>query len=86
MPLFKVNEKHKKFKGDSLVLFPEVSASTRGERELKAAGIKCRLVAPPPQLRLGCDLALEVCIEKWADIQNIFIKQQIPYSRVIDIT
>lgn len=32
----------------------------KGEKILKKGGHECKLVAPPPSLRQGCDLALEV--------------------------
>lgn len=41
-----------------LFLFDEVPHALAAERELKTAGYGVSLVAPPPQLRAGCDLAL----------------------------
>lgn len=43
---------------DGLFLFDEVSEALKGERALRAAGYELRLVAPPAELRAGCDLAL----------------------------
>lgn len=57
MPLFR---KKPAFEGGGLVLFEEVSAAMRAEKVLRAAGYRVRLVAPPPELRKGCDLALEI--------------------------
>jgi hypothetical protein len=41
-----------------LFLFDEVAEALRAEKVLRAAGYELRLVAPPPALRAGCDLAL----------------------------
>jgi hypothetical protein len=49
-----------KFEGGGLVLFDDVQQAMAAEKVLKAAGYGVRLVAPPPQLRKGCDLALEI--------------------------
>jgi hypothetical protein len=43
-----------------LFLFDEVPHALAGERALKAAGYDVMLVAPPPHLRAGCDLACAV--------------------------
>lgn len=41
-----------------LFLFDEVAEALRAERALRAAGYALALVAPPPALRAGCDLAI----------------------------
>jgi len=41
-----------------LFLFDEVPHALDAERILKAAGYEISLVAPPPHLRAGCDLAV----------------------------
>ncbi len=41
-----------------IFLFDEVSAAIKAEGVLKAAGYDVELVAPPPHLRAGCDLAV----------------------------
>ena len=38
----------------------DVQDAMKGERVLKKAGHTVKLVAPPPELRRGCDLALEI--------------------------
>ena len=53
------------FSGDGLVIFQVVEEAIKAEKLLKEAGHQCKLVAPPPSLRKGCDLALEIqLIEK----------------------
>jgi hypothetical protein len=48
------------FEGGGLVLFNEVSEAMRAEKSLKKAGYQVKLVAPPPELRRGCDLAVAI--------------------------
>jgi len=48
------------FEGGGLVLFLDVADAMKAEKVLKEAGYLVKLVAPPPELRKGCDLALEV--------------------------
>ncbi|MDX9870943.1 MAG: DUF3343 domain-containing protein [Clostridia bacterium] len=43
-----------------LVIFDTVEEAIKAEKIIKAAGYTCKLVAPPPRLRKGCDLALEI--------------------------
>lgn len=49
-----------RFEGGGLVLFPAVRQALEAHRVLQEAGYLARLVAPPPQLRRGCDLAVAV--------------------------
>lgn len=44
--------------GLGLFLFDDVSAALKAERVLGSAGYEVSLVAPPPHLRAGCDLAV----------------------------
>lgn len=43
-----------------LFLFDDVSSALKAERVLRSARYELRLVAPPPHLRAGCDLALSL--------------------------
>ena len=44
--------------GVGIFLFDEVPAALKAEKVLKRAGYDVELVAPPPHLRAGCDLAV----------------------------
>jgi hypothetical protein len=48
------------FEGGGLLLFTAVRQALDAHQVLREAGYMTRLVAPPPQLRKGCDLAVEV--------------------------
>jgi cysteine desulfurase len=70
------------FKGDAIVIFPDVAASIKGSKVLNAAGINTKLVAPPPKLRLGCDLALEIAMAQKQDITCVFAEKEVPFIRI----
>jgi hypothetical protein len=42
-----------------LIIFYSVEEAIKAERIIKKEGYVCKLVAPPPELRKGCDLAVE---------------------------
>ena len=48
------------FEGSGLVLFTEVQEAMKAEKVLASAGYTVKLVAPPPELRKGCDLAIAI--------------------------
>lgn len=71
------------FEGGGLVIFQEVSEAMKAEKVLKEAGYLVKLVAPPPQLRKGCDLAVEINL-----VEQPGIKRTLEYGGVahVDIT
>ena len=48
------------FKGDGIIIFEDVPQALQAERIIKKVGYAVRLIAPPPDFRMGCDLALEI--------------------------
>ena len=46
-------------KGKGLIILNEVSEAMQAEKMLKSFGYGVRGVAPPPEIRKGCDLAVE---------------------------
>ena len=65
-------KKRPSFDGGGLVLFTDVQAALKAERVLKGAGYSVTLVAPPPNLRKGCDLALEINLVEQLGIVRLF--------------
>jgi len=59
-----------KFEGGGLILFADVQHAMVAEKALKSAGYMVRLVAPPPELRKGCDLAVEVNLVEQPGIER----------------
>lgn len=53
-----------KHKGDekSLLLLKDVRETMKAEQILKKKNLQVRVVAPPPEVRVGCDLAVEINI------------------------
>ena len=60
------------FKGDGIIIFQDVAQAIKGEKIIKNAGFGARLIAPPPQYRMGCDLSLEIDITKQSEIEQLF--------------
>ena len=75
-----------KFAGDGVIIFHDVAGAMKGERTVKAAGYEVKLVAPPPELRMGCDLALEFNLVEQAGIERIFREKDVPIVRFLPLT
>ena len=73
------------FEGGGLVLFMDVHDAMRGERVLKKADYAVRLVAPPPQLRKGCDLAVEINLVEQTGIERLLREKDAPYVSVVPL-
>jgi hypothetical protein len=71
------------FEGGGLVLFDSVEEAMSGERALKADGVENRLVAPPPELRRGCDLALEIHLVEKPAVERVLQKRKVPFLDIL---
>jgi hypothetical protein len=71
-----------KFEGGGLVLFQEVSHAMAVEKVLKSAGYAVRLVAPPPELRKGCDLAVEINLVQQPGIERLLEEKDMAYISI----
>jgi hypothetical protein len=81
LAIFSRNQKAK-FEGGGLVLFQEVSQAMAVEKMLKAAGYMVRLVAPPPELRKGCDLAVEINLVEQPGIERLLKEKDMAYTSI----
>jgi NifU-like protein involved in Fe-S cluster formation len=72
-----------KFKGDTVITFEDVNIALKAEKILKAAGIENRLVAPPPEFRLGCALGLEILSSQSEAIERLLSEKNIAVSRKV---
>jgi hypothetical protein len=70
------------FEGGGLVLFREVTDAMQAEKILKKAGYPVRLVAPPPELRKGCDLAVEINLVEKPGIERMLNQNDVTYVEV----
>jgi hypothetical protein len=71
-----------KFEGSGLVLFLAVPDAIAAEKVLKLAGYAARLVAPPPELRKGCDLAVEINLVEQPGIERLLKEKDMAYVSV----
>ena len=80
MPFFR---KKPSFEGGGLVLFMDVHDAMAAEKVLKAADYAVKLVAPPPELRRGCDLALEINLVEQPGIERLLKEKETGYVSVL---
>jgi hypothetical protein len=84
MPLpFLGKKKPEEDKKWAIVLFELVQDGMQGEEALKAQGFECRVVAPPPEVRIGCDLALLIDAQQQVGIERVLADLEIPYIDVV---
>jgi hypothetical protein len=74
------------FEGGGLVLFEDVEDAMAAEKVLRKADYSVKLVAPPPGLRAGCDLALEVNLVERPGIERALRENDAPYVSVVPLT
>ena len=77
-----LKRKKKSYGGGGLVLFHEVQEAMKAEKVLKKAEYPVRLVAPPPELRKGCDLAVEINLAEQPGIERLLKKRDVDYMEV----
>ena len=73
------------FEGGGLVIFMDVQEAMKAEKVLKQADYAVKLVAPPPELRKGCDLAVEVNMVEKLGIERLFKRKDIEYVEMIPL-
>jgi hypothetical protein len=73
------------FEGGGLVLFLDVQDAIAAEKVLKKAGYGVKLVAPPPELRKGCDLAVEINLVEQPGIERLLDQKDVAYVGVLPI-
>jgi len=67
------------FEGGGLILFTDVPSAMGAEKILKGAGYGIKLVAPPPALRKGCDLALGINLAEQPGIERVLRQKNAEY-------
>jgi len=75
-------KKRPSFEGRGLVLFMDVQDTMKAERVLKDAGYAVKLIAPPPALRKGCDLSLEINLVEQLGIERLFSEKDVFYVSI----
>lgn len=78
-------QRKKSFEGGGLVLFMDVQDAVKAEKVLKKTGYAVKLVAPPPELRRGCDLAVEVNLVEQPGIERALKEKGASYVSVVPL-
>jgi hypothetical protein len=81
MTFFK-RKKNTAFEASGLVLFTEVQQAMKAEKVLKKADYEVKLVAPPPELRAGCDLAVAVNLVEQPGIKRLLNEKSVDYTSI----
>ena len=84
MPLSKWKKKPA-FEGGGLVLFMDVQSALKAEKALKCTGHAVKLIAPPPELRKGCDLAVEINLVEQPGIERVFDENDVFYVEIVPL-
>jgi len=79
------NQVKPNFEGVGLVLFMDVPSAMKAEKALKNSGYMVKLVAPPAQLRKGCDLALEVNLVEQPGIERTLREKDAGYISIVPL-
>lgn len=82
---FKRKKEQGRFAGGGLVLFQSVEEAIAAEKVLQAHGYEVKLVAPPPQLRKGCDLAVEFNIVEKAGVERLLRQKDKHYAEMLPV-
>jgi len=78
-------KKQPAFKGSGLVIFADVHEALKAEQVLKEADYGVKLVAPPPALRKGCDLAIEMNLVEQFGIERLFREKDVAYIEILPL-
>lgn len=73
------------FEGGGLVLFQTVEDAIAAEKILKSENYDVKLVAPPPALRRGCDLALEINIVEKAGAERLLHARDAVFMEILPL-
>lgn len=77
-----LKRKRNDFEGGGLVLFEDVPQAIKAEKVLKKAGYQVKLVAPPPALRKGCDLSVEINLVEQVGIERLLDERTLAYMEI----
>ena len=70
-------------KPKGILLYGTVQEVIKIHKELESAGFSVRLVAPPPEVRVGCDLAIEFDLMEQEAIETVLTVGQHKPSRIV---
>ena len=67
------------------MLFEKVEEAIKAEKVLKGSDYVVKLVAPPPTLRKGCDLSVEINLVEQMGIERLFKQKDVAYLKVVPL-
>lgn len=70
------------FEGSGLILCLDVRDALRAEKVLKDAKYAAKLVAPPAELRKGCDLAVKINLVEQLGIKRLLNQKDVAYVSI----
>ncbi|MEW6215504.1 MAG: DUF3343 domain-containing protein [Nitrospirota bacterium] len=87
MPLFKTKKERKEGKRPDrgFLVFHNTSEVIRAETILKKRGWDVRVMGPPPELRMGCDLVIEFPLVEQLNILRILKENRIPPVEMVPV-
>jgi hypothetical protein len=69
-----------------IMVFENTSEVIRAENVLRAAGWKIRVMGPPPEIRTGCDLAIEFPLIEELNISRTLSKAGIEPLQIVPVS
>jgi hypothetical protein len=69
-----------------LLIFENTSEVIQAERVLKTRGLEIRVMGPPPEIRSGCDLVIEIPIIEELDILRTLQREGVLPREVVPVT
>jgi hypothetical protein len=85
MSIIKGKKPRKYRNGKAIVLLKTVREGILSEKAIKKNGYNVRKVAPPVKYRKGCEIAVEIDIDKKEEIKEILKKYGIENQGIIEL-
>ncbi len=70
----------------AFIVFDNTSEVIRAEAVLKKQGWKIKVMGPPPEIRTGCDLVIEIPLIERLTILRILEKAKLPPLKIVPVT
>lgn len=78
-------KKQARFEGGGLVIFQSIEEAIAAEKVLKKGNYETKLVAPPPELRKGCDLAVEINLVEMTGVERLLRQKQASFVEILPL-
>ena len=85
MSLFKEKKPKQSQIGKAVILLKTVREGILTEKAIKKKGYNARKVAPPIEYRKGCEIAVEIDLDKKEEIEEILKEYSVEYQGIIPL-